>query len=236
MFDKLLSQLNISLCNHGAKQIKIPNIFAECISNKNDTVIRNWLWDVPGYKRWRVTRMDAGQKLQVLNTVGYPNLNSDQPIIGIDLLFFGVKKKLVAVLDFQPLIQDEKYFLKYLNGLKALNTRFNDFNSSEKMSIYDSNKYFSPWVLFFSGNAETLTDPLPVVFEQFLDTYWKMSKESNNGYKKLTYKEVENLHLNYDIYNAERDPAHGLFKSYFGKEWADNFLENFLFLGSTYKN
>ena len=31
----------------------------------------------------------------------------------------------------------------------------------------------------------------------------------------------ENLHVNYDIYSCERDPAHGLFKSYFGEEWAN---------------
>ena len=31
------------------------------------------------------------------------------------------------------------------------------------------------------------------------------------------------------LYNADIDPAHGLFKSYFGKDWADDFVNNFLF-------
>ena len=33
----------------------------------------------------------------------------------------------------------------------------------------------------------------------------------------------------YDQYNADRDPAHALFKSYFGDEWADDFVHDFLF-------
>jgi 15,16-dihydrobiliverdin:ferredoxin oxidoreductase len=33
----------------------------------------------------------------------------------------------------------------------------------------------------------------------------------------------------YDQYSAERDPAHGLFSSYFGSEWSEKFLYEFLF-------
>ena len=33
----------------------------------------------------------------------------------------------------------------------------------------------------------------------------------------------------YDAFNAERDPAHGLFTSYFGAEWSDAYLSEFLF-------
>ena len=50
-----------------------------------------------------------------------------------------------------------------------------------------------------------------------------------NSYKKLSQYEVQELHRKYDIYSCERDPAHGLFKSYFGREWADQFVKNFLF-------
>ena len=33
----------------------------------------------------------------------------------------------------------------------------------------------------------------------------------------------------YDQYSAERDPASGLFSSYFGHEWSERFLYEFLF-------
>ena len=46
---------------------------------------------------------------------------------------------------------------------------------------------------------------------------------------QLTAEEVADLQLEYDRYSAERDPAHGLFSSHFGKPWADAFLSDFLF-------
>ena len=33
----------------------------------------------------------------------------------------------------------------------------------------------------------------------------------------------------YDEFNADRDPAHGLFTSYFGEQWANDFVHDFLF-------
>ena len=33
----------------------------------------------------------------------------------------------------------------------------------------------------------------------------------------------------YDSYSAKRDPASGLFSSYFGHEWSERFLHEFLF-------
>ena len=118
MFDQLLKQLNISLLSNGGKKIELTNGLNECFSKKTNSVIRSWLWEVPGFRRWRVTRMDAGKTLQVLNSVAYPDFVNDQPILGMDILWFGAKEKLVAVLDFQPLIQDEDYFSKYYIDLK----------------------------------------------------------------------------------------------------------------------
>ena len=36
-------------------------------------------------------------------------------------------------------------------------------------------------------------------------------------------------HADYDVFNAARDPAHGLFTSYFGADWANDFVHDFLF-------
>lgn len=40
-------------------------------------------------------------------------------------------------------------------------------------------------------------------------------------------------HRAYDQYNAERDPAHGLFRNYFGEAFSEDFMDNFLFELST---
>ena len=104
MFDPFLKELHQSISDRGGTPIQVPSGLEECRSAKGNSVIRSWLWQVPGFRRWRVTRLDAGDSLQVLNSVAYPDHDFDQPLMGVDLLWFGARQKLVAVLDFQPLI------------------------------------------------------------------------------------------------------------------------------------
>ena len=53
-----------------------------------------------------------------------------------------------------------------------------------------------------------------------------MSKANENHIKS---QEVSLLHIDYDKYSAEKDPAHGLFSGFFGKEWSDKYMKEFLF-------
>ena len=107
MFDPLLDQLHKSIKAKGGEPLPIPHGLNECVSLNGKSIIRSWLWNVPGFRRWRVTKLDSGENLQVLNSVAYPDFINEQPLLGIDLLWFGKTSKLVAVLDFQPLVQDQ---------------------------------------------------------------------------------------------------------------------------------
>ena len=118
MFDPFLDQLQGDLLQKGAKAIEMPAELALSQSQNGKSTIQSWLWQLPGFRRWRVTRMDAGDSLQVLNSVAYPDLDNDQPLMGVDLLWFGARKKLVAVLDFQPLVQKQDYLDRHLVELK----------------------------------------------------------------------------------------------------------------------
>ncbi len=232
MFDSLLDVLHGSIRDRGGKSLAVPEGLAECVSQKGDGVIKSWLWNVPGFRRWRVTRLDAGESLQVLNSVAYPQYSNDQPLMGIDLLWFGKRCKLVAVLDFQPLVQDEAYFARHFQGLQSLRTQFPDLSSDGAMRSFDPNQYFSPWLLFCRGGLEEAKGSLPLAFNAFLECYWELQEKSSQRPSRIAYDQVKKLQLEYDVYSSERDPAHGLFSSYFGKQWSDRFLNEFLFPGS----
>ena len=232
MFDPLLKELTSRLEQSGGKLIPVPEGLGECQSQSSRSVIRSWLWQVPGFRRWRVTRLDAGESLQVLNSVAYPEFSNDQPLLGIDLLWFGGRGKLVAVLDFQPLLQDPDYLNLYYEGLKALVSRHPDLHGGEAMRSYDPHQYFSPWLLFCRGGAEEAQKSLPTAFTSFLDCYWQLNNGAHNRTSMISPEDVERLQEAYDIYSAERDPAHGLFTSHYGKAWSDRFLSEFLFPAS----
>ena len=173
--------------------------------------------------------MDAGDRLQVLNSVAYPNEQNDMPIMGIDLLWFEKKQKLVAILDFQPLVQDKEYLDRYFDGLKSLKKCFSEFNSDMKSNIYDPTKYFSPWALFCKGGNFEAENILPKIFSSFLKCYWKNLDLSKANENHIESQEVSLLHIDYDKYSAEKDPAHGLFSGFFGKEWSEKYMKEFLF-------
>tara|TARA_Y100001968_G_scaffold50821_2_gene41625 strand:- start:1626 stop:2324 length:699 start_codon:yes stop_codon:yes gene_type:complete len=229
MFDPFLEELHRSIREHGGLLLDLPEEFQEYSAPQNRAKIGSWLWDVPGFRRWRVTRLDAGENLQVLNSVAYPTYDKDQPIMGIDLLWFAKRNKLVAVLDFQPLIQDQMYFDKYFAQLRLIQERFPKFHHKGKMFSYDPNQYFSPWMLFCKGSRNEAIEFLPLVFTEFLNSYWIIQKNLNINSFQLTTNQVKNMQINYDKYGSEKDPAHGLFSTFFGKEWSDRFLKEFLF-------
>jgi len=229
MFDDLLNNLNRNIHDHGGRELIVPNDFDECVSKTGNCKLKSWLWDVPKFRRWRVTRLDAGDRLQVLNTVAYPKYQDDIPIMGMDLLWFEKKQRLIAILDFQPLVQDKEYFDRYFEGLKRLKKCFLEFNSDLKSNIYDPNKYFSPWTLFCKGGLHEANNILPKVFKSFIGCYWENFNLNESNYTKLESEMVRLLHINYDKYSAEKDPAHGLFSGFFGKQWSEKYLKEFLF-------
>ena len=231
MFDSFLSQLHQGIQARGGLPTEIPEGLGQCRSSKSGGSIESWLWEVPGFRRWRVTRLDAGDSLQVLNSVAYPDYNLDHPLMGVDLLWFGARKKLVAVLDFQPLTQEKDYLERHFTGLKELHARFPDLNGEETMRSFDPNQYFSPWLLFCRGGAEQAEVSLPAAFTAFLEAYWSMH-DAAAATSHLPESEVARLQDAYDVYSAERDPAHGLFTTHFGKDWSDRFLHEFLFPAS----
>ncbi len=236
MFDPLLEQLNKSILLHGGRPLYIPDDLQKCISKKRNSTIKSWLWNVPGFRRWRVTRLDAGMNLQVLNSVAYPDYHYDHPLMGIDLLWFGKNEKLVAILDFQPLIQDQKYLNRYCLVLKELRIRFPQFSNEELMRSFDPHQYFSPWLLFCRGGSEQAENLISEIFLPFLNAYWSMHNDQIANSSQISIDDVQRLQAAYDHYGLEKDPAHGLFASYFGREWSNRFLREFLFPGSLGKS
>lgn len=207
--------------------LPVPKELAECHSTRKEGVIRSWAWSLPGIRRLRATRLDAGNVLQVFNAVAFPETDRQQPLLGIDLLQFGLRDKLVVVMDFQPLRQDPDYLEHYMGGLKTLQQRFPTFALGEEMRSYDANRYFSPWLLFARGSVVDLKDSLQNAFELLLSAYWELHDAEQPD--PCQREEVEALQSDYAHYSAQKDPAHGLFASYFGKSWADRFLHEFLF-------
>lgn len=195
---------------------------------RHPATIRSWCYECPELRKIRYTYIDAGSSAQILNSVIYPRHHYDLPLLGIDFLSFGQIKNLI-VMDFQPLFQDDIYLEKYIAPLKRLHQNYPDLAQNLEMKFYDANQYFSKYLLFAKTDAETVRTRVFEAFKDYLALYWELLDAAQPLTTVEEQQRVVNAQRDYDQYSADRDPASGLFSSYFGHEWAERFLYGFLF-------
>jgi 15,16-dihydrobiliverdin:ferredoxin oxidoreductase len=208
----------------------IPAGLAHTVSErgKNPATIQSWCYRCAELRKIRYTYIDAGASAQIFNSVIYPSHHYDLPLLGIDFLSFGQIKNLI-VMDFQPLFQDEAYQAKYIHPLKLLHERYPDLAQNLEMKFYDANQYFSKYLLFAKTDSETVSTRVFSAFQDYLNLYWQMLAQAQPLSDPEDIARIVKAQKDYDQYSADRDPASGLFSSYFGHEWAERFLYEFLF-------
>ncbi len=231
MYRPFLEYLEKELFNRfDLRSRPIPAGWEANVSNKgkNQATIQSWCYECAELRKIRYTYIDAGASAQVFNSVIYPSYEYDIPLLGIDLLSFG-KNKILIVLDFQPLVQEESYLVKYIEPMRSLREKYNDFAQNLEMKFYDANQYFSPYLLFAKTDGDTVVNRLLPAYEEYIQLYWKLLEKAEPLTNPEDRERIAQAHKDYDQYSAERDPAAGLFNSYFGHEWSEKFLHEFLF-------
>lgn len=195
---------------------------------KNSATIQSWCYQCPELRKARYSYIDAGEMAQVFNSVVYPAHHYDLPLLGVDFLSFG-KKKILIVMDFQPLFRDRTYLEKYIEPMREIRDKYNELAQNLEMKFYDANQYFSKYLLFAKTDSQTVVNRLFPAYQEYLNLYWQMVADAKPLTNSDDIQRIVEAQKAYDQYSAERDPAHGLFSSYFGSEWSERFLYEFLF-------
>ena len=206
-----------------------PNLeFQVSQRGKNPAMIESWCYECPELRKIRYTYINAGETAQIFNSVIYPNYQYDLPLLGIDFLSFG-KKKILVVLDFQPLFRDPEYLEKYIEPMAPIKNKYKELAQDLEMKFYDANQYFSQNLLFAKTDADTVVNKLFPAYKEYVQLYWQLLERAEPRTEPEAIERVVQAQKDYDIYSANRDPASGLFSSYFGAEWSEEFLHEFLF-------
>jgi 15,16-dihydrobiliverdin:ferredoxin oxidoreductase len=231
MYKPFLEYLEQSLFQRFDLQSRpIPAGLEQQVSDRgrSPATIQSWCYECPEFRKIRYTYIDAGASAQIFNSVIYPNPKYRLPLLGIDFLSFGQVKNLI-VMDFQPLFQDEAYLKKYIYPLKTLHDKYPDLAQNLEMKFYDANQYFSKYLLFAKTDPETVKTRVFEAFQDYLNLYWQMLADAEPLDDPEDMQQIVKAQKDYDQYSADRDPASGLFSSYFGHDWSERFLYGFLF-------
>mmetsp|Transcript_11833 Transcript_11833/g.17739 ORF Transcript_11833/g.17739 Transcript_11833/m.17739 type:complete len:404 (-) Transcript_11833:99-1310(-) len=182
------------------------------------------------YRKIRMTYYDAGDNTQVFNSVWYPDPKYNLPILGIDLLSFN-RKKFLAIVDFQPLHEkEEDHAATFEHRLSPIKNQYDSLKGKMSSKFYDETQFFSQQMLFarFEDSTVVENDLFPA-FQKYVSMHQSLIEETEAKTDPEDVERVMERQRAYDTYSAERDPATGLFASMFGKEWADDYVFDFLF-------
>jgi 15,16-dihydrobiliverdin:ferredoxin oxidoreductase len=217
-----LTDLQVSPCHNGKTD------FSYNVNTKKKARIVNLCASSKEYRKIRMTYYDAGDNTQVFNSVWYPDPKYNLPVLGIDLLAFN-RKKYLAIVDFQPLHQEEAaHSSTYEHLLKPIKETHDSLKGRMSSKFYDETQFFSQQMLFARFDDENIVnDDLFPAFKSYVETHLDLVRSTEGNLDEV--KMVLERQKEYDSYSAERDPATGLFAAMYGGEWADEFVHDFLF-------
>mmetsp|Transcript_22585 Transcript_22585/g.66839 ORF Transcript_22585/g.66839 Transcript_22585/m.66839 type:complete len:468 (-) Transcript_22585:239-1642(-) len=194
------------------------------------TRIVNHCYASDEYRKIRMTYYDAGDSVQVFNSLWYPHPSRDLPVLGIDLLAFG-RKKYLTVVDFQPVhAEEDERAAPYEDALGLIRDRYPSLQGRKTDRFYDSNRHFSSRTLFGRFEDERIVaDEVWPAFRRSVEAHVDLVRGAAPDDSTSAIGRVLRGHAAYDAYSAKRDPAHALFTRIFGREWADEYVHGFLF-------
>jgi len=119
---------------------------------------------------------------------------------------------------------------KYIEPLAAIKQKYPGLAGTMSSRFYDENKFFSKQLAYGKfDTTDAVSSELLPAYKEYLDYFLDTIKAATPETDPAKIAEIRALQAEYDQYSAERDPAVGLFSSYFGPEWAERFTHEFLF-------
>lgn len=176
----------------------------------------------------RAAHVQGGDSLQVLNFVIFPQLNYDLPFFGADLVTLP-GGHLIA-LDMQPLFSNAEYQEKYTQPILPI------FQAHQKYLPWggdfpeDAKPFFSPAFLWTRPQETSIVENrVFAAFKDYLAAYLDFVEQAQAIADSQNLAAIESAQLKYIRYRAEKDPARGMFKRFYGEEWTEEYIHGFLF-------
>jgi phycoerythrobilin:ferredoxin oxidoreductase len=206
--------------------------FKEAVTGKgkNEAVVTttSYAFQTDKLRQIRAAHVQGGDALQVLNFVIFPHLNYDLPFFGGDLVTLP-GGHLIAI-DMQPLFHDEAYQAKYAAPVMETFRHYQAHLPWGGDFPDDAKQFFSPAFLWTRPSAtEDVQTHVFDAFQDYLKIYCDLVEQAAPVTDPDRLAAIRTAQLNYLHYRAEKDPARGMFRRFYGEEWTEEYIHGFLF-------
>ncbi|WP_199338379.1 phycoerythrobilin:ferredoxin oxidoreductase [Nostoc sp. FACHB-133] len=197
--------------------------------NQEEVVTTSYAFQTAKLRQIRAAHVQGGNSLQVLNFVIFPRLNYDLPFFGADLVTLP-GGHLIA-LDMQPLFRDDlAYQTKYTEPILPIFHTHQQHLSWGGDFPEEAQPFFSPAFLWTRPQETAVVETqVFAAFKDYLKAYLDFVEQAEVVTDSQNLEAIEQAQLRYLRYRAEKDPARGMFKRFYGAEWTEEYIHGFLF-------
>ena len=201
-------------------------------SNPKKVILETWGLKTEKIRQARCACLQAGEITSVMNLVISPFNNYDLPFFGAD--FVTLPNGHLIALDLQPALTDDMIHNQYVLGkLKSIHANWQSKLPSGGDIPSEARQYFSSSFLWskipLGEEGDTLiSQVIKPAFDEYLDFFLDLVINANRISPERSSK-LLNGQKKYMRYRAEKDPARGMLKSFFGDLWTEHYINNILF-------
>ena len=182
---------------------------------KEDTIIQSKIYSGKNFIKSRETLIYSNGS-SIYNNIIYPKSGKNLPCFGMDLMAF-MEKKVIIVFDFQHPKEhydfDHEIVRKTLSGYE---------NNTKEIRFFEPGNHFSRYIFVRKCSVHEVDNYLDD-FKKYVLSYKELVESENP-----TEENVEE-YVDFDTYMHKLDPVGGFMRSKFGQEFAEDYVNNFLF-------
>tara|TARA_Y100001968_G_scaffold308466_1_gene327252 strand:+ start:413 stop:1189 length:777 start_codon:yes stop_codon:yes gene_type:complete len=201
-------------------------------SNSKKIILETWGLKTDKIRQARCACLQAGEKTSVMNLVISPSNNFDLPFFGAD--FVTLPNGHLIALDLQPALKDDIIHTQNVWGkLKSIHANWQVKLPSGGDIPSEAKQYFSPCFLWSriplgEDGDQLISKIIKPAFDDYLNCFLDLVSNAKiiSQDRSLT---LLNGQRQYMRYRAEKDPARGMLRSFFGELWTESYINNVLF-------
>ncbi len=201
-------------------------------ANPKKAILETWGLKTEKIRQARCACLQAGELTSVMNLVISPFNNYDLPFFGAD--FVTLPNGHLIALDLQPALKDDISHTHYVwDKLKPIHTKWQSKLPSGGDIPSDARRYFSPaflWSRIALGEEgdKLISQIIKPAFDEYFNCFFDLVRDAKMISKERSFKML-NGQKEYMRYRAEKDPARGMLRGFFGETWTESYINNILF-------
>ena len=201
-------------------------------SNPKKVILETWGLKTDKIRQARCACLQAGEITSVMNLVISPFNNYDLPFFGAD--FVTLPNGHLIALDLQPALKNDINHTQHvLDKLKPIHANWQSKIPSGGDIPLESRQYFSPAFLWSriplgAEGDKLISNIIKPAFNDYLNFFLDLVANAKMISLERSSK-VLNGQKKYMRYRAEKDPARGMLRGFFGNIWTESYINNILF-------